>query len=397
MPDAAEKLLTHHLEDGRLLPFAARLINWLRDDLSEDPSAPAFTESRAKALLRAAGVVDDPTLNDFKKLIANPTAVRLALHDLLTAADLAEDEEVNALAATTGAGSGEQTETAVDWLALAVAAQAWKSEYPLHQLDPASPPGPYSPAGQLVKRAAGFLRQQIQRSATDRDKLARKLAYTGGSGAPSLDEMANEQPVAPVPPHFRTPVPVRYPEYARETLQVEDETSEPASPPVTRNPRLTITADDLAPAEQPPMRMPEIKITREQVQTSHPATRRPSAQPGPSVGHQLGTAVRNRFGKRETMRSTKLRVVVQEVQNGPGLYGVQVRVSCQGIKATVAGTTNDQGTFLCELPVRVRSGLTYDVDVTWPHDLGGSVERKSVTLNADRTEFTLPFFRRLRD
>jgi hypothetical protein len=33
--------------------------------------------------------------------------------------------------------------------------------------------------------------------------------------------------------------------------------------------------------------------------------------------------------------------------------------------------------------------------VTWPRDLGGEIERKSVTLNVDRTEFKLPFFRRL--
>jgi len=83
------------------------------------------------------------------------------------------------------------------------------------------------------------------------------------------------------------------------------------------------------------------------------------------------------------------------VQDGPGLYGIQVQVHCQGIKAHVAGTTNREGVFLCQLPVRVRSGLTYDVDITWPRDLGGEVERKSVTLNVDRTEFKLPFFRRL--
>ena len=95
------------------------------------------------------------------------------------------------------------------------------------------------------------------------------------------------------------------------------------------------------------------------------------------------------------LRSTKLRVIVQDVQDGPGLYGIQVQVRCKGINAHVAGTTNRDGVFLCELPVRVHSGLTYDVDITWPRDLGGEVERKSVTLNVDRTEFKLPFFRRL--
>ena len=59
-------------------------------------------------------------------------------------------------------------------------------------------------------------------------------------------------------------------------------------------------------------------------------------------------------------------------------------------------TTDRDGTFLCELPVRLHTGLTYDVDVTWPRDEGGDTERKSITLNADRTEFTLPFYRKLK-
>jgi len=84
------------------------------------------------------------------------------------------------------------------------------------------------------------------------------------------------------------------------------------------------------------------------------------------------------------------------VQDGPGLYGVQVRVRCKGINAYVAGATNREGIFLCELPVRAQSGLTYDVDVTWPRDFDGEVERKSITLNADRTQFTLPFYRHVR-
>ena len=43
----------------------------------------------------------------------------------------------------------------------------------------------------------------------------------------------------------------------------------------------------------------------------------------------------------------------------------------------------------------MQSGLTYDVQVTWPRDVGGDVERKSITLNADRTIFTLPFYRQI--
>ena len=158
MTETAEKLLTAHLDDAHLSVFAARLVAWLEEDLVESPTgAYSFTESRAKAILRAMAVVDDPTLHDFMKLIAAPTAMRLALFDLLNSSGLAENEEVAALAATSNAAQVGETPPAVPWLALAVAAQAWKSGYPLHQLDPASPPGTFSPAGQLVKRAATFL------------------------------------------------------------------------------------------------------------------------------------------------------------------------------------------------------------------------------------------------
>jgi hypothetical protein len=96
------------------------------------------------------------------------------------------------------------------------------------------------------------------------------------------------------------------------------------------------------------------------------------------------------------MGVTKLRILVQEHPDGPGLYGLQVRVSSRGIRRYVAGTTNKVGEFLCELPVQLDAGMTYDVDVTWPRDFGSEVERKSITLNADRTHFLLPFYRTLK-
>lgn len=401
MQDAALKII-NRINDQQIRIFLQRLAEWLIVDLNQsNEPVPDFTESRAKALLRAAGVVDDPTLHDFSRLLeSNNTAVRLALFDLLEETGLAEDEEVSALA--TAVSSLHRSENAtpisdsISWLSLAIAAHAWKSGYSLYQLDPASPPGEYSPAGQLIKRAATFLRQQIQRSATERDKLGKKLAYHPGEGTPTLDSLPDRQPIAPVPPHFRPPVPVRYPEVARETLQVDENEGSEVQDTVTRNAPLTITSDDIAPANPQPVRMPEIRIRADQVpprRQSQPSQSR--SQPS-SSGENLGTAVRQRFRRdKEPLRSTKLRVIVQDVQDGPGLYGIQVQVRCQGIKAHVAGTTNREGVFLCELPVRVRSGLTYDVDITWPRDLGGEVERKSVTLNVDRTEFKLPFFRRL--
>jgi len=99
--------------------------------------------------------------------------------------------------------------------------------------------------------------------------------------------------------------------------------------------------------------------------------------------------------KHEELKTTKLLIVVQDYPDGPGIYGLQVKVTCQGIKSYVAGATNREGKFFCELPVRVQSGLTYDVAVTWPRAEGGDVEYKSITLNADRTRFTLPFYRQL--
>ncbi len=398
------------IDEDHLAIFATRLTDWLIADLNKsEESVPDFTESRAKALLRAAGVVDDPTLNDFARLVAGGgTAVRLALHDLLQKTGLIEDEEVSALAtASTGISSVQRTplqsfvsaqdKSPISWLSLSIAAHAWKSGYPLYQLDPASPPGEYSPAGQLIKRAATFLRQQIQRSATERDKLGKKLAYNPGDGTPTLDTLPDGQPIAPVPPHFRPPIPVRYPEVARDTLQLNDNEPTPNQGTAARSAPITITNDDIPPANQRPVRMPEIRIRADQVpprQQTWPA--QPRQQSGSSGGGNLGTAVRQRFSRdKEPLRTTKLRVIVQDVQDGPGLYGIQVQVRCQGIKAHVAGTTNRDGVFLCELPVRVHSGLTYDVDITWPRDLGGDVERKSVTLNVDRTEFKLPFFRRL--
>ena len=400
MTDLSTQPLLKQLDDAHLPVFAVRLTNWLITDLnaSTDDSgiAPDFTESRAKALLRAAGVVDDPTLHDFARLVdGGGTAVRLALHDLLQETGLVEDEEVTGIA-TAISNLQSPVSDPVSWLSLSIAAHAWKSGYPLYQLDPASPPGEYSPAGQLIKRAATFLRQQIQRSATERDKLGKKLAYNPGDGTPSLETMPNSQPIAPVPPHFRPPIPVRYPEVSRETLQVNENEQTSNQGNVTRNAPLTITSDDIQPANQRPVRMPEIRIRADQVpqgRQSRPTQSRP--QPS-SSGENLGTAVRQRFKRdKEPLRSTKLRIIVQDVQDGPGLYGIQVQVRCKGINAHVAGTTNRDGVFLCELPVRVHSGLTYDVDITWPRDLGGEVERKSVTLNVDRTEFKLPFFRRL--
>ena len=96
MPDFAIKLIQTNPDGDHLALFAQRLRSWLIADLTENA---AFTESRAKALLRVTNAVDDATLNDFARLMEQETAVRLALHHLLDASGLAENSEVAALAA----------------------------------------------------------------------------------------------------------------------------------------------------------------------------------------------------------------------------------------------------------------------------------------------------------
>lgn len=370
------------LTDDDLTHFAGNLFEWLVTAVNNQQDEP-FTSSRARALLRAGSVVDKPLLDDFEKLMQDSTAVRIALADLLEVTGLGHTDVITQWQ---NFPVGELTND-LPWLALIVAAFAWKNEYPLAQFDPASPPIPYSPAGQVLQRAGHFIRQQVQRTATERSKLARHLAFQGDPAIPAPPDSPDNNLVTP--PHFRAPIPVRYPEMARDTLQINPD--EPAKP-VTAVPRtdpITITPDDLPPAEPTPTRMPPIRIERQQVTP----TRTRVAQPASTSS--FGHAVRRKFSRsRERLITTKLRVVAQETPGGPGLAGLQVKVRCKGVQSFVAGTTNADGRFLCELPVRIRSGLTYDVEITWPRDLGGDVEVKSITLNADRTAFTLPFYRR---
>jgi hypothetical protein len=206
----------------------------------------------------------------------------------------------------------------------------------------------------------------------------------------------------PLPPYYRPPIPVNYPEIARDTVSINDNepTSQPA-PPASRSASITITEDDLKPPPLPNnvTRMPSIRITTDQVYTPTPPSSGSTQVVTPNSSAQAYTnftqSVRQTFGRKEPMGTTKLRVLVQEYPDGPGLYGLQVHVTCKGIKSYVAGTTNREGKFLCELPVSINSGLTYDVDVTWPREMNNEIERKSITLNTDRTEFNLPFYQKM--
>jgi len=418
----SETTLIQTIDNQHLALFAQRLRDWLiAESVHDDQETAVFTESRAKALLRATNAVDDATLHDFARLVEQETAVRLALHDIISNSGLDDNDEVMALAAVSNqlpvedpsTSSGQSQQSTIAWLSLSMAAFAWKSGYPLNQLDPATPPEPYSPAGQAVKRTAHFLRQQIQRSATERDKLARKLSFSEAVTAdttPDLDELQASEVHPPLPPYYRPPIPVNYPEMSNDVVvSVNHDAPTPAPEPEptptpvpsSRGASITITEDDLSsPLPSNVTRMPEIRITTEQVYEPTPQPSGSTQVVTPNSGAQAYTnftqSVRQQFGRKEPMGTTKLRVLVQEYPDGPGLYGLQVRVTCKGIKSYVAGTTNRDGKFLCELPVRVNSGLTYDIDVTWPREMNNEIERKSITLNADRTEFNLPFYRQMK-
>jgi hypothetical protein len=402
MHQAAERIVRRLTSGRSLAAFTGQLSEWLSVDLDNNSSqAEEITNSRATALLRAMNVIDDPTLGDFKVLMQLEPAIRLAMYDLLVDSGLANHEEVASLAPLP---SPEQQKE-ISWLPLIIRAFAWRSGYPVNQLDPATPPDVYSPAGQVLMRSGQYIRQQLLRSPTERDRLSRQLSLPV-TEIPTLDELStSDDQIAPLPPHYRTPIAERYPEMSRETIQIESDDVEEVNELTIGEP-LVITEDELAESEtttNDPVRMPLITITRDQVasETNTPPSPMPSsAVMLPNQSRQspskpsFTVALRQMFGQ-EQLASTKLKVLVQRYPDGPGLFGLQVRVTSKGIKSYVAGTTDRDGKFVCELPVRIQSGLTYDVDITWPREQGGEVERKSITLNTERTHFTLPFYQQL--
>ena len=400
MHESAEKIIRTFGERSLLTAFVVRLNEWLADEANHgDEPALVFSNSRAKAALRTSDVIDEASLQDFSQLLENAEAERVALYDLLSDTSLAGEDEVATLATMSGT-NGDQS---ILWISLILSSYSWRSGYSLQHLDPASPPGSYSPAGQVLKRSAQFIRRQVQRSATERDKLARRLSLPP-MDVPSLDDLESSgESTAPMPPHYRPPVPERYPEMVEETLQIDQDDVEQA-PSITLGDPLIITEDELNNRQNEssePLRMEPITISPDQVapEITAPPSPIPSSgvvmpSPSPGAGSRpsFTVALRQMLGHEE-LTTTKLRVLVQRYPDGPGLYGLQVRVTCKGVKSYVAGTTDRDGKFICELPVRIESGLTYDVDVTWPREEGSEVERKSITLNSDRTQFSLPFYR----
>jgi hypothetical protein len=384
MTDPARDLVRDVADTPHLAAAAEQLCIWLLREGGGNETA--LSESRARALLRVTGAVDDLTLADFARLTENASARRVALYDLLSDSGLAADSAAEQCIAGSR-GKDAATEPAIPWLMLALLAYAWKRDYPAAELDPASPPIAHSPADRVVRDAGYFLRRQVQRAPTERERLARRLAFRGPRAARA--SAPSDTPMVPDPAIFRPPVPVRYSELSGEPLAVEVEASGVDSAdeaqPVTRGEPLVITEEDVAEAA------PE----RVRIETSPPAPlpRSGVVMPGNDSSARPGLTIRNRRG-RAAGATTKLRVVVQEYADGPGMYGVQVLVRSRSANVKVAGATNKDGHFLCQLPVHVDEGLTYQVEVSWPRDHGDAVERKAITLNADRTEFLLPFYPR---
>ena len=104
MHTAALELIQLIPDTEHLTFLSERLLVWLVTDLNKsDEAVPDFTESRARALLRASDLLDDPTRHSFERLMEQETGFRIALYDLLRDSELAESDEVVALVATTAA------------------------------------------------------------------------------------------------------------------------------------------------------------------------------------------------------------------------------------------------------------------------------------------------------
>ncbi|MGH2537337.1 MAG: hypothetical protein ACRDHL_08095, partial [Candidatus Promineifilaceae bacterium] len=306
-----ERFLKRLHLDGRLAAFVRALNAWLQGQAGG--AGPGLTEARAERLILAAGGLEPVALDKLRQGEANPAQLWLALRDLLAETGLDADP---ALSGSAGREPAERlaSDQPLPLLALTLAAFGHTVGYPAAYLDPAALPVAGSPAELVLRRAAAFWRRQLARSLAETQSLVRQLEAVPAA-AVSLDGLAPpETPVAPLPPHFRPPVAVRYPEMARETLQLTAE--ETQAPPAGR---VVLTAADveaepgaiaLNPADLPaPPPLPPV---------APPALAPP---PAPAPPPRLPS---RRIPNRGPLRPVRLRVVVQRHPDGPGLVGVQV-------------------------------------------------------------------------
>ena len=144
------------------------------------------------------------------------------------------------------------------------------------------------------------------------------------------------------------------------------------TPPVSVDMPVAPSAQPVAPqTPNPPVTpqtMPPIKISRDSVT---PLSEKVTAQAsnawreiGAPAVNSVANKMRDLLATEETT-TTLLRVNVLDRPEGKGIIGVQVTVTCKGLRSHVAGITDRDGRFACELPVREASGLTYDVMVSW--------------------------------
>ncbi|MGB1251434.1 MAG: hypothetical protein ACPG8W_12505 [Candidatus Promineifilaceae bacterium] len=402
------------ISDEALDATANGLATWLAQE-----NGASVTESRTKALLLAMNALDETTLNDFRRVMGNAATVRIALVELVGSGEL----KVSSFRPAPSSQSATPS-----WLALALMAYAYKLDYPVENLDPGSPPNQFSPAGQVVHQTAAWLRAQVLRSATERDKLARALAYVASETGRVEQETGRKST-----PVTRSSVPVRYFEH-NEPVAIDPNRPlpQPSTSAIERGVPIEITIEDVPTAPTPtPLRIeaePAIRIVGESRVVPRPAGQQSSlsraAQRASDAAAQAAQAVRENVTRENVQRAvntavdsadrafdnmrrnagppvpntgrrTRLLVSVMDYPNGHPLPAVQIGVRVKGSKKEVAGTTNDSGLFRCSVPVKHGAGVTYEVTCHWPHGFGGNRERKRITLNAERTEFELAFYSRL--
>lgn len=384
------------IADDRFGAVINELLGWLNRE-----NEATMSESMAHEMLITSKAIDEPMLNDFERAMANTNTVRVAAYDLLESAAIPPatlDVFGNLMGST-------------PWLATALSAFAWKTGYPVDELDPANPPPQFTPAGQVLHQTGQWVRRQVQLGATERDQIAKKLAYT--------------TPPTPPPaavPDVRGEIPVRYFEFNNELDLAEDA---PMSNDDMDDGRLRITEWDLPPEEKPI----DIRVTGQSRNVPRPAgqsgasrgranrggrridrrnlpsvtntnddrteLRIPIPEPLISGAERVSEAVKNGLSGR-AMTETRVRVIVAESPNGRGIPAVNVAVRYEHSRKGIAGTTNNNGAIQFSLPVRANgSGLTYEIIITWPLEFGLKEEKKQITLNANRPEYTVPFYARL--
>lgn len=357
--------------------------------------------SRVRTVCLAADLLDDALLREFNQAMTRESSLRLALDELFTRFEAPTD---NLLLA--------QPDEKVEWLVLVTLACAAQKGYIIENLDPASPPRSNSPAGIMLSQIADYFRGQTRRTATERDRLAKKLAYNPSLAQSSPGSVQVEQNLAgdANAGDVRMPAPVTYFEHNPAIKLTEADLDLPpqtvvTTPPVSVDvaPTLPVQPAPPQPSNPPdlsatPQTMPPIKISRDSVT---PLSEKVTAQAsnawreiGAPAVNSVANKMRDLLATEETT-TTLLRVNVLDRPDGKGVVGVQVTVTCKGLRSHVAGITDRDGRFACELPVREASGLTYDVMVSWPREMGGEREKKSITLSGDRGDFDLPFFRSL--